>query len=209
MKHEADNKDNKQLDNDQLEKLLLDMEAESKKNIKNEDSSKTVKEEECKIGQQHVKHEVNDDQLNDVSKIEAVKTDQSEGISKIETMNTNQSDNRAENSNQSGESENINDQSEADTETADEEVVSDIEKEVYFTEQRDLISLCRFGELPKLSIEGLSPSEIISRFELLLEVERIEREVENKVAELNGYLDGKLNFNISSNFLSSFKVPFS
>lgn len=153
---------------------------------------------------QSINQPINNDQSDEAFKMESMKTDQSDKTSKIEPMDSDQSENQADNLNQSGfnsnndkqcvnklgESENINDQSEADTETADEEVVCDIEKDVYFTEQRDITSFCKFGKLPKLSIEGLTPNEIISRFEILLEVERIESEVENKVEELNGYLDG-------------------
>jgi len=261
--YEGDNNQTKQLDNEQLEKLLLKMESESKTNIKHEDSSKQenssldvkVEREECKEDQQiKVKLEVNDDQSNEVSKIqpmnidqsdkaskiESIKTDQSDKTSKIEPMKTgqldktskvepmetDQSENLADNLNQPGlrsnndkqcvnqlnESENINDQSEADTETADEEAVCDVEKDVYFTEQRDITSFCKIGKLPKLSIEGLTPNEIISRFELLLEVERIESEVENKVEELNGYLDvlenEYENIDRSKNAMRDFKKKF-
>ena len=130
------------------------------------------------------------------TKIKSIDTDQSDKtlVETIETINQSvlRSNNEKKCVDQSVFDESTNEQSDADTETAEEEMLCDVDKDVYFTDQKDATSFCKFGELPKLSIEGLSPNEIISRFELLLEVERIEIEVDKKVEELNGYLDGKL-----------------
>ena len=212
-----------QLDDDQLEKILLQMECENKKKMKSEievsSASKTnskhdaneppnVEKSDTDQSESVVEKEsIDNGQSNDTIKIERNISDQPGSIAPMEidkytnakgTMEKNsQSDKTLENINQSSLKELTNDQSEADTETADEEMPfeNDVKYKVenehlYFMEQND--PLCKFGKLPKLSIEGLTQKEIISRFELLLEVERVENEIEQRVGELNGYLDGKL-----------------
>uniref|UniRef100_A0A7M6DM20 Uncharacterized protein n=1 Tax=Clytia hemisphaerica TaxID=252671 RepID=A0A7M6DM20_9CNID len=109
----------------------------------------------------------------------------------------------------------LNDQSEADTETADEQgdessatLVSNTDEFKIKTENEhshktlenemktennnrdnEHRPLATFGKLPPFSFEGLDQASMVGRFKLLLEVEKIEHEIEERVQQLNRHLD--------------------
>ena len=153
---------------------------------------------------QTIKEEIMEIKQEDENDIIKITTDQSKMNETLET-------------DQSNVSVNINDQSETETETADEQIDYEITEEESMEVSENLtkfdekakvkteeLDYNEVGEkkdvykpfsslegLPTLpAVDGLSQSEIVARFELLVEVERIEREVEKRMKELNAQLDG-------------------
>jgi len=140
-----------------------------------------------------------------------------EEIVKQKDENVNQSKmNETLDMDQSNVSMNMNDQSETETETADEQIDCEMTEEGEGDSKEDKVTVCeklvkvkteeldekakkkdtfrQFSSLKGLpnllSVDGLTQSEIVARFELLVEVERVESEVEKRMKELNAQLDG-------------------
>ena len=194
------------------------------KTIESVDSSQTNESEKTQCGGTETLSI--DDNLQEalIKHIEAKNIPDQSGTQDIEMDESNrsadtnsQSDRSTAGLSQSYCSPEVYDQSEADTETADEQgddlsstLINNTDEMKIKTENEDSQKtpekeikteskstgdeyrpFSTFGKLPPFSIEGLDQQTIIGRFRLLLEVEKIENEIEERVQQLNQHLDGK------------------
>eukprot|EP00111_Clytia_hemisphaerica_P014341 TCONS_00042227-protein len=181
--------------------------------VESEDSLQTIESEKGQSGRIETLSEIGTKKNSDQTRIQDIEMDESNHS----TDTNSQSDRSTVGLSQSVCTADLNDQSEADTETADEQgdessatLVSNTDELKIKTENEDSHQtlenemktennnsdneyrpLATFGKLPPLSFEGLDQAAIVGRFKLLLEVEKIEHEIEEQVQQLNQHLDAE------------------